>query len=531
MKLAVKLALCLVAAGALVLTGLGWWLLRAHRMQSEQLLIESAERITDMIRGSSRYQMLKNDREGLYHIIRDFGAEPGIRRVRILNKLGDIRFSTDSAEVGQVVDKKAESCFACHAQAAPLERLNRPDRARVFRDADGRRMLAMILPVYNAPDCSNAACHVHPPEQKVLGIIDVHLSLQKVDEALSNYQRFLVRFTFAALAGMSVLSIFLAWIMIYRPVQDLIGGTRRVASGDLDYTLTVRSRDELGELAGEFNHMTADLKQARAEVQAFTKNLEDRVERKTRELEQAHHSLLHSEKLASIGKLAATVAHEVNNPLFGILTSARLAQRQLSRVEMPEEARQKTLDKLTVIERESQRCGEIVKNLLTFSRQAPRRTELVEIKTVVERALALVRHQLDLKNIELAVDVAATNLNVLGDIGQLQQVLIVILANAIDAMPQGGRIALATAVEGSQCVIRIRDNGIGIPEDVLPRIFEPFFSTKEDQQRTGLGLAIASSIVEQHQGRIEVSSAERQGTEFIIRLPAVPASVPEAVKT
>lgn len=518
MRLAVKLALSLVCAGALVFAGLGWWLQRAHRVSSEELLLASAERVTDLIRSSTRHQMLRNDREALYQVMRDFGAEPGIRRVRIISKVGEISFSTDPSEVGKTVDKNAEACFGCHARAAPLEKLDRPDRARIFRDENGQRVLAMILPIDNQPDCSNAACHAHPADKKVLGVIDAHLTLRQVDQRLAGQQRTLLHFTILSLLGISLVSVLFIWAVVYRPIRELIAGTRRVATGDLGYQIPVESKDELGELAGEFNKMTGDLRKARQEVEAWTETLEERVERKTRELEQAHHSLLHSEKLASVGKLAATVAHEVNNPLFGILTSARIAERQLANVEIPPEAKKKIGDKLAVIERESQRCGDIVKNLLTFSRQAPKKMEPVDLKVVVDRSLTLIRHQLELKNIELEVKLAETP-PLLGDIAQLQQVILVILVNATDAMPQGGRLALTTECDDTWARIHIEDNGAGIPADVLPKIFEPFFSTKEDQHRTGLGLAIAHSIVEQHQGKIEVTSTEKQGTRFVISLP------------
>jgi two-component system NtrC family sensor kinase len=519
MRLAVKLALSLVFAGALVFAGLGWWLLRAHRHHSEELLLASAERIADLIRRSTRHEMLKNDREALYHVIRDFGAEPGILRVRIISKVGDISFSTDAAEVGRKVDKNAEACFGCHSRSAPLERLDRPDRSRTFREASGRRVLATILPIHNEPDCSNAGCHAHPREQTVLGVIDAQLTLEPVDAGLDRQRKALIRFTVAGLLAISGVSILFIWAVVYRPVRELIAGTRRVAAGELTYEIPVESRDELGELAREFNQMTADLRKARQEVEEWTQTLEERVERKTRELEQAHHSLLHSEKLASVGKLAATVAHEVNNPLFGILTSARLAERALASLDVPEEARKKIADKLAVIERESQRCGELVKNLLTFSRQGPKKMEPVDLRVVIERSLALVRHQFELKNVELVVRQPETAPPLKGDMAQLQQVLLVLLVNAADAMPGGGRVEVVVESTETSVLIRIKDNGMGIPADVLPKIFEPFFSTKEDQNRTGLGLAIAQSIVEQHQGKITVSSTERQGTEFVITLP------------
>jgi two-component system NtrC family sensor kinase len=526
MRLAVKLAVGLMLATALVFGVFAWQLLLSERRNAEQLMTTSAERICDIIRRSTRYQMMHNDREALYSMIRDIGSEPGIRKVRIFSKTGEIRFSTEEKELNRIVDKSAEACYGCHAQAAPLEKLNRADRARIFKNEQNERILAVILPIENQKDCSSAACHVHPPGQKVLGVIDAQLSLEAIDKQTAEHNQMLGRATTAAVVIVCLLSLGFIWALVYRPLRPLIRGIRRVASGDLESSIPVQSNDEIGQVAAEFNHMTGELKSARTEITQWTRTLEQRVERKSRELEQAHHSLLHSEKLASVGKLAATVAHEINNPLFGILTNARLARKNVDQAELSAESKLKLVGKLSIIERESQRCGEIVKNLLMFSRQAPLRVELVTMKTVTERCVALIRHAYQLQNIQL--DVQCTDEAVVkGDPGQLQQVLLALLVNASDAMPQGGQVGIHAGVEGSEVVVRISDNGPGIPEELQERIFEPFFSTKEDGQRTGLGLAIAAGIVEQHEGTIKVTSSLGKGTEFIIRLPL--ATVGEVV--
>jgi two-component system NtrC family sensor kinase len=244
------------------------------------------------------------------------------------------------------------------------------------------------------------------------------------------------------------------------------------------------------------------------------------VRRKTAELEGAHKFLLRSEKMASIGKLAATVAHEINNPLFGILTYARLVSRGLKKQEFA--GRDDLTEQLETIERESKRCGDLVKNLLTFSRQAPSNREPNDLNAVVRRAILLVKHKLDMQSIELKEDLAADLPPANCDANQIQQVVLVLLVNAAEAMPKGGRIEISTGFDGGseQCLVRVKDTGGGIPEDVLPRIFDPFFTTKEDQNRTGLGLAVAHSIVEQHAGEIAVRSTPGEGTEFTVALPA-----------
>ncbi|PWT98917.1 MAG: two-component sensor histidine kinase [Terriglobia bacterium] len=510
--LAAKLAICVVAGTGAFFTVFGYINLRMERKQSQDLVLQAAERITDLILRSTHYQMLHNDRQALYNVIQEMGSEPGIRRIRIFNKEGRITLSTDAHEIGGVVDKNAEACYGCHSQSEPLTKLKRPDRARIFSDRQGERILGVIRPIENSPGCSNSECHVHPATQRVLGVVDANLSLAIVDAQMTQHQATLAWFLVAAIGSGSLAAVVFIWIFVYRPVKELIRGTHRVAGGDLDYRLPVRSDDELGDLAASFNKMTAEV----AGVQA---HIEEQVRRKTAELERVHKTLLSSEKMASIGKLAATVAHEINNPLFGILTYARLVLRELLKHDLP--ARDEMAAQLETIERESRRCGELVKNLLTFGRQAPSHREPNDLNTVVRRAVALVKHKLDLQNIELIENLVADLPPAECDANQIQQVLIILLVNASEAMGQGGRLEVSTTFDpaSEEVRVRVRDTGSGIPADVLPHIFDPFFTTKEDQNRTGLGLAVAHSIVEQHAGEISVRSTAGEGTEFTVALP------------
>jgi two-component system NtrC family sensor kinase len=511
--LAAKLAVSLIASTAALFVVFGYFNITEQRRRSEELVLQSAERITDVIQRSTHYEMLRNDRQALYNVIQELGSEPGIRRIRIFNKEGRISFSTEAAEVNRVVDKRAEACYGCHAQSAPLVKLNRPDRARIF-PGQGERLLGVIRPIENAPACTGC----HPASQRVLGVIDANLSLALVDAQMAEHRTHLILFMAITLAMIWVISMIFIWGVVYRPVKELIAGTHRVADGDLDYRLPVRSADELSDLAASFNKMTAEVAGVHAEI-------EERVRRKTAELDQAHRSLLSSEKMASIGKLAATVAHEVNNPLFGILTYARLTLKEVEKG--PAGSRAEMAEHLHIIERESKRCGDIMRNLLTFARQAPSHRESNDLNTLIGRAVVLVRHQAELLGIELRSRLGENLPPVLCDAGQIQQVVLVLLVNATEAMPHGGVLEVSTEMGGtgfSLCDaarIRVRDTGAGIPPEVLAQIFDPFFTTKEDQQRTGLGLAVARSIVEQHGGEIAVESTPGKGTEFVVALPAV----------
>jgi len=352
----------------------------------------------------------------------------------------------------------------------------------------------------------------------VLGVIDADLSLATVDEQLASHQAALTLFLVGSLIFGAGAAVLFMWALVYRPVKALIDGTHRVAGGDLDYRLPVRSEDELGDLAASFNKMTA-------EVSGVQSKIEEQVRRKTAELERIHRTLLSSEKMASIGKLAATVAHEINNPLFGILTYARLVLRELMKHDIPNRA--EMAEQLQTIERESKRCGDLVKTLLTFSRQQPSHREPNDLNTVAHRAVLLVKHKLDMQNIELVEMLAEGLPPVDCDANQIQQVILVLLVNASEAMPKGGRLEVATEFDPrtEQASVRVTDSGTGIPADALARIFDPFFTTKEDQNRTGLGLAVAHSIVEQHAGEITVRSTPGEGTEFHVLLPATAVEV------
>jgi two-component system NtrC family sensor kinase len=522
--LAAKLAICVIAGTAAFFTLFGFINLRMQRSHSRSLVQQAADRVASIIVNSTRYSMLRADREGLEHVIQDLGSEPGIRRIRIFAKDGRITLSTQPGEAGTVVDKRESGCVQCHSSSTPLQKpaVIPGDRGREFTE-NGEPVLGVMRAVYNSPDCSSAACHAHPAEQKVLGVIDAHLSMAAVKAQTQQYQATLTWFLIAAIALGCLAAIAFVWVVVYRPVKELIRGTHRVADGDLDYRLPVRSEDELGDLAASFNKMAAEL----AGVQG---KIEEEVRRKTAELERVHKTLLSSEKMASVGKLAATVAHEINNPLFGILTYARLVSRSLAKQQV--EGREEMTEHLQTIERESKRCGDLVKNLLTFSRQAPSTKEPNDLNVIVRRAILLVKHKLDLQSIELRENLAETLPAVNCDANQIQQTILVLLVNASEAMPKGGSVEIATEFDSGaeQCRVRVKDTGSGIPEDVLPRIFDPFFTTKEDQLRTGLGLAVAQSIIEQHAGEISVNSKSGEGTEFTISLPAVAATAATGAK-
>ena len=523
-SLAIKLTACVVGGMAILFSIYGYWNLRLWRQSQQEIIFQSADRISDTIRRSIRYSMLRNQREEVFHIINTIGHENGISRIRIFNKEGQISFSTDDKEVGQFVDKNAEACYACHAQAQPLARLDRPDRMRIYRVHDGTRVLGLIQPIENESDCSSAACHAHTGASQVLGVLDTNVSLAAMDVAVARHERRAVAFTAASLLVVSLFTVWLIWLTVHKPVRQLTEGTRAVAQGDLDYLLPETHQDEIGSLAVSFNQMTQELKKAQAENRQWTATLEDRVHQKTGELESAYRSLTQSEKMASLGKLAAVVAHEINNPLAGILTYSKLISRMADKGFSNGQRLDEAKSYLHIIEGESRRCGGIVKNLLTFARQTPINPQKNDLNAIIERCLLLVGHQMDLQSVELQKTLDPQLPALYCDAGQVQQALLVILMNAVEAMPSGGRLGIESAYDPVQRLGRVvvSDEGPGIPPEVLSHIFEPFFTTKEEGKGTGLGLAIALGIVQQHGGNIEVASNAQKGTAFTVLLPEEP---------
>ena len=243
--------------------------------------------------------------------------------------------------------------------------------------------------------------------------------------------------------------------------------------------------------------------------------------------------LVQMEKMVSLGKLASTVAHELNNPLEGVLTYAKLLKRTVKEGTLTSETATEIQSELSIIADETARCGNIVKNLLLFSREKIGEFVEEDIRIAIDRSLKLLDHHLQMHNIKLEKDFESERLMLFCDPQQIEQTLLAIEINAVEAMPdEGGLRVSAHRLAGSDSVqIIISDTGIGIPEEALPHIFEPFFTTKENGKGTGLGLAVVYGIIERHAGTINVQSRVHGGTSFTITLPRTNPETPQSAST
>jgi two-component system NtrC family sensor kinase len=387
------------------------------RSQSNALLAEverHANQLSETVKHSTRYDMLLNQRDRIHNTINTIGEQPGIHGVRVLNKVGEIIYSSHEDDIGKMVDKKAESCYACHAANKPLERLAIKDRTRIFRlNPDSSRVLGIISPIYNEPSCWKAGCHAHSKSQTVLGVLDVTISLKDVDEQIQKGEMDTAIFAVSAVVALSLLIGFFVKRWVDKPVKELLNATHEVGTGNLNYTIENKREDEFGMLARSFNNMTQKLSEARIQ-------------------------LFQSDKMASLGRLAAGVAHEINNPLTGVLTySSFLLKKTQNEPEINED--------LKVIVRETKRSREIVKSLLDFARQSVPKKNLVSINEIIERSVNVVENQLSLNHIQLKKNFEKNLPETTLDSNQMQQVFINLLVNASDAIgPKGGFISLST---------------------------------------------------------------------------------------
>ena len=300
---------------------------------------------------------------------------------------------------------------------------------------------------------------------------------------------------------------------ISAPLRILEEAAKKYTEGDYKSHFTIKnSPREVQSLALALNHMAEEVESEKKELEEWADKMEDKVQERTAELKKIHGQLFRSEKLASIGKLAAGVAHEINNPLTGVLTNASLLLEDLPDGDPKKED-------VNVIVSETIRCREIVKRLLDFARQTKPQKKLTNINSLVDNIVLLVRNQTSFRNINIERKLEENIPEIMADSDQIQQVIINFILNASDAMPNGGSLVIQSRVMDNKEYVELKftDSGHGISEENKNRIFDPFFTTKETG--TGLGLSISYGIIEQHGGIIHVESEIGKGTTFIVQLP------------
>jgi len=500
------------------------------RHQRDQLLREAVShvaQISEVIKKSTRFAMLTNQPTYVDSIIRDVGSQGGIEKVRILSKDGTIIHSTYLPELGLKVDRKAEACVLCHRSDASLEQVPQSQRSRIFATPEGRRMLGNMDVIRNEVSCYTANCHQHSKSTPVLGVLDIVYSLDDIDRTMRKNAITMAVYSLGFIIIASLCVGFFVHRLVYVPLRDLETGAKRLSLGNLEQMIPVRSEDELGRLAASFNAMTVALGNSRLQLREWGHTLEQKVETRTQELRIAEAEAARTEKLASVGLLAAGIAHELNNPLTGVLTFTTLLRKK-----MPDGSAD--AEDLDLVIRETKRCAAIIRRLLDFAREKTPEKKFTDLNLVIEDTARIIERPASFRDIEIAMDLDPDLPQVWVDADLIKQVIMNMLVNAQHAIEHEGSITVRSRrfpqpkspEPGGQPVpmveISIIDTGCGIPEKNLKRIFDPFFTSKEVGKGTGLGLSVSHGIVRAHGGAIEVESTVGNGSTFRIYLPLEP---------
>jgi two-component system, NtrC family, sensor kinase len=523
-RLGRKLMLSLTVIVIIVAAVSGLVNVKTEERQLLDAMILGADQLSKGITSATWHAMLANHRESAYQVMETIALKQGIDRIRLFNRAGQVMFSTNTEDRQRTVDQRAEMCAACHTPGRPRLQLDLPSRVRIYRGLDGRRNLAMVTPIYNEPSCSQAECHAHPAEMKVLGVLDLALNLDLVDREVGGMKARVLVMTAVEIGLISLFIIVFTRRFLMRPIGKLIECANAISQMDLDKPLDIQnSSQELDDLAHAFDVMRERLREALAELNLFTQKLETKVEERSQQLKAVHQKLLQSDRLASLGQLAASVAHEINNPLSGVLNLSMLMQRMLKEDGIPPERLPEFRKYLSQVTNETTRVGRIVSDLLAFSRRSkPQRTS-ADLNKIVRLALSLVQHKFKLGNVLVEASLAHDLPQVQCDPGQIQQVVLNLLLNAAEAtqVHAGGTIAVHTTMRDDlkSVELSVHDDGEGIPPENLAKIFDPFFTTKSDGKGVGLGLAVSYGIVQSHGGEIEVKSTPGHGTTFAVLLP------------
>jgi two-component system NtrC family sensor kinase len=474
--------------------------------------VSHAEQVADIISQSTYDAMMKNDKTSLNHMIGKIAESKNIEHIRLIDPRGKVVFSNVTEEIGSVIGKHADECSMCHSESTPGVSPSSMNRSRITTTRTGKEALGFTKAIYNQPACYSASCHFHGTNDIVLGLLDISVSLEMLRQKSHEYRLEFVMLTCLLLLLIGILVTVLTHFLVDIPVQRLVNHSALVAGGNLESRVPVSSRDELGELSESINLMTESLGRADRELKEWADSLENKVAERSREIMQMEGQLRRSEKLASIGTLAAGVAHEINNPLTGILLYASIlnSDKRLDPLLLPDVER---------VISETQRCADIVKDLLEFSRESLPEKEVTAIDAIIDEVVTFFHQQPDFKHIIIRKSYYSDLPPISVDPGQIRQVFLNLIINAGHAMPRGGDLEITSyrSDDGRFVCAVIKDNGEGITNENIARIFDPFFTTKPEG--TGLGLSISYGIMENHGGRIVVQSRSGEGAAFTVMIP------------
>ena len=491
-SLKVKFIIALVLLVSVIIGLSTWWTLTIHEGHMRRATEDKVRALTAAIEQGIYVAMRQGRNQDVQRILEGMRQDADIERIIISDTEGRILRSSQPELVGRTLDRLRLSRY-----------LDQPDITVEGIREDGRMVQSVVKKIRNRVECFPC----HGSRGTLNGILHVDMSFRRTEEQIAEMERsalWMILLTGVVLAaGGAILMVHL----VERPVASLMRGMARVGAGDLETRADLRTRDEFGRLADSFNTMVEKLRAAREEIDVYHQ-----------------HRLARAERLATLGEVAASLAHEIKNPLAGIAGAVQVMAEELPEADPRKEI---MLEILTQVHR----LNRTTQDLLAFARPGKPDFEPCDIHQVLDRVLILLAENPEAKQVRVVRAYQPDLPRVQADGKQLQQVFLNLILNAVQAMPGGGQITLRTALRngwemdgkdqlghGAVVEVALNDTGPGIPFNVLKDIFTPFVTTK--RRGTGLGLSVSRRIIEDHAGRITAESPPGQGATFRVFLPA-----------
>ncbi|MFZ4548437.1 MAG: sensor histidine kinase [Bacteroidales bacterium] len=493
------------------------------------VILQSGNNVGSLVEGALYHSMLENDESALRYTLDVIHTLPGIEDVNMYDSNDSLIYSSFPGDTLCSINPDCKSCHKNIGEMFPRKEksykiITTESKCMVNTSTNNQRHLIIRSPILNAKSCYQSSCHAHKSTDDVLGSLVIQVPLKEFDSAVEKSS---LEFYILAIVATLLLASFLMLFTrreIKKPLHKLIQASIAVASGDKNMRLDVKSNqlDDMRMVSSAFNEMLDNLQAATTELENWSQQLEYKIQKKSEELGTAQSELMHIERLASLGKLSSSVAHEINNPLSGILVYTKLVHKLLSNPDLTNEKKEVMLKHLKMIESETKRCGDIVKGLLDFTKKDQEDFEPVYLHEILLETNDLIAHQLKIASINLLTEFSAKSDLVFCSPNQIKQACVAMLVNAREAITENGEILVKTSNPDRETIkFEICDNGIGIPTEAIPHIFEPFFSTKQEARGIGLGLPIVHGIILSHNGKIQVKSEPGRGTTFSVFLPLI----------
>lgn len=509
-----RLVILLVSMSALMFIFIAWLIFSMSNNYLEDVTTRCGKRMSGLLNLTIWNSMVSGDHKEMTIAIQKMHEVPGIEAVRIYNNKGEVRHSTPGATQTILADSSFNPCtYFCNPNS-PVEEVY----STCFHEIDDEVHRYMIIhtPIMATPGCRSSGCHQE--DSQLFGYTEIELPLHAMDVALNRilYQYFSLAVLFLLFLMGTLL--FIVRRYVHKPLSEVVDASRAVTAGNMSVRVNVEAgdRNDIHHVGMAFNSMLESIHQSNRELQKWSTELESKVRTKSEDIARTQNEIYQIERLSSLGRLSSSVAHEINNPLAGILTYAKLVSRILEKADFSEE-RISTIQKhLAIIQSETARCGNIVKGLLNFSRDGSEKHENVSINQILSETEQLIHHSFQISDTRLVTDFTAVRDEIKANGNQIIQACLAVLTNALEAIGDTDGVVTYRSYnpDMEHVVIEVRDNGIGIPAEDVEHIFEPFFSSKKEMSGIGLGLAVTYGILEQHNARVAVDSAPGKGTSI-----------------